>query len=205
VTPYLHILTTEGASSSEIQTYLHHDKTFGHVKAQKILHLVEAEADFDLGRTPIKDAAGPNDFPHMLAAEEWAEARKHFRFPRKSGGGYQFVTMANYDELLDSARLIEPAKREKIERIIDLFVPMDMQEAELFATVYAAWNNLLLEGHSPTGEDIVRAARENWHEKKSTIPRHKFFEALRLLRDKDCKPAGRGRKVESSPQGSLFA
>jgi hypothetical protein len=82
---------------------------------------------------------------------------------------------------------------------------MDMQEAELFATVYAAWNNLLLEGHSPTGEDIVRAARENWHEKKSTIPRHKFFEALRLLRDKDCKPAGRGRKVESSPQGSLFA
>jgi len=62
VTPYLHILTTEGASSSEIQTYLHHDKTFGHVKAQKILHLVEAEADFDLGRTPIKDAAGPTTF-----------------------------------------------------------------------------------------------------------------------------------------------
>ena len=180
------------------------DKTFGHVKAQKILHMVEARADFDLGRKPIKDAAGPNDFPHMLAAEKWAEARKHFRFPEKSEGGYRFEPMVNYGELLDSARLIDRDTREKIERVIELIVPMDTQSAELFATVYAAWNNLLLEGADPTNDEIIRAAREDWHEDKNKISRHKFIDALRLLRVKDCVPTGRGRKVEDAPQGSLF-
>lgn len=184
---------------------LRRDKTFGHVKAQKILHIVEAEADFDLGRVPIKDAAGPNDFPHMLAAEEWAESRTYFRFPRKATGGYQFIPMTNYNHLLSVAAELEPAQREKITRIIDLFVPMDMQEAELFATVYTAWNNFLIDGKLPTDEEIVSAAREEWHEKKKEIPRHKFFETLRRLKESDWKPAGRGKKVVDFPQGSLFA
>ena len=34
-------------------------KTFGRVKAQKLLHLTEALVKIDLGREPVKDAAGP--------------------------------------------------------------------------------------------------------------------------------------------------
>ncbi len=179
------------------------EKSFGHVKAQKILHMVEGEAEFDLWRQPIRDAAGPNDFPHMLAAEDWAEANQYFRFPKSEDRGYQFESLAKFGELTKAAHGIEPSIRTKIERVIDLFIPMDKQKAEVFATVYAAWNNLLIEKRKPTDDEIIRAAREEWHPSKLDIPRPEFVEALRLLKDKNCAPTGRGRLVQPPPQGRL--
>lgn len=109
------------------------DRTFGHVKAQKILHLVEVAANFDLGRAPIRDAAGPNDFQHMLAVERWAAEGERFEFV-KNGSGYSFKTLQGYDKLLALAGEIDPLTRPRIEKIIDLFIPMDMGAAEVFAT-----------------------------------------------------------------------
>jgi restriction endonuclease S subunit len=179
------------------------EKTFGHVKAQKILHMVEAEAEFDLGRQPIRDAAGPNDFPHMLAAKDWAEANRYFRFPKTKERGSQFEPLAHFAELAKAAHGIEPSIRTKIETIIDLLIPMDTQKAEVFATVYAAWNNLLIESRKPTDDEIIRTAREDWHPDKLDIPRAKFVEALQLLKDKNCKPTGRGRFVPPPLQARL--
>lgn len=180
------------------------DRSFGHVKAQKILHMVEAEAGFDLGRAPRRDAAGPNDFPHMLAAEDWAMATKHFSFS-KSGEGYTFKPLTNFDDLTKAARAIEPVTRTRIERVIDLFIPMDMQQSEVFATVYAAWNNLLIEGKPISDDTIINAAREDWHPNKLKIDRVEFVKALHQLRDKNCTPSGQGKFVQPSQQTDLFA
>jgi len=44
----------------------------------------------------FKDAAGPNDFPHMLKAEEWAKERRFFEFVSRGGGkGYDFKKLAD--------------------------------------------------------------------------------------------------------------
>jgi len=152
-----------------------------------------------------RTAAGPNGLSAYAGGGGMGRARKHFRFPRKSGGGYQFVTMANYDELLDSARLIEPAKREKIERIIDLFVQWICKRPNCSPLCTppgtTCCSKAIHRQRRYCGVQLVKIGMK----RRARFPRHKFFEALRLLRDKDCKPAGRGRKVESSPQGSLFA
>jgi hypothetical protein len=179
------------------------DKSFGHTKEQKILHMVEAEAGFDLGRKPTRDAAGPNDFRHMLDAEEWAEANQYFKVSERASGGYQFQPLARYRDLLGFANSIDPATRKKIERVIDVFIPMDMQEAEVFATVYAAWNNLLIEGKAPTDDGIIRAAREEWHSSKLDIFRAKFVEGLRRVRASNLVPRGQGRFVPAPAQGTL--
>jgi restriction endonuclease S subunit len=188
--------------------YEHHkrnnrDKSFGHTKEQKILHLVEAEAGFDLSRKPVRDAAGPNDFGHMLDAEEWAEANRYFKVSERAGGGYQFQALAQYCTLLEFATAIDPAVRKKIERVIDVFIPMDMQEAEVFATIYAAWNNLLIEGKLPTDDEIIRAAREEWHSSKLKISRAKFVEGLRRVRASKFVPQGRRGFVPPPAQGQL--
>ena len=179
------------------------DKSFGHTKEQKILHMVEAEAEFNLGREPTRDAAGPNDFHHMLAAEEWAEANQYFRVTERPTGGYQFQPLAQLGQLLKLANSIDPATRNRIERVIDAFIPMDMQEAEVFATVYAAWNNLLIEGKAPSDSEIIRAAREEWHSSKLDIPRTNFVEALRRIRASNFVPQGQGRFVPPPAQGRL--
>lgn len=179
------------------------DRTFGHVKAEKILHLVEVEADYDLGRAPVRDAAGPNDFPHLLATEKWAAEHRRFAF-QKNGSGYNFKALPDFQKSLAIASDIDAATRARIEKIIDLFIPMDMGTAEVFATVYAAWNNLLIEGKTPTDDDIIRGAREEWHPQKLKIPRQKFAAALRHLKTSDFVPSGRGKFVHASKQQDLF-
>jgi type I restriction enzyme S subunit len=179
------------------------DKSFGHTKEQKIIHIVEAVTGLDLGRQPIRDAAGPNDFHHMLAAEEWAETNRYFKFSERGGAGYQFQPLAQFRELLDLAKTIDPLIRKETERVIDLFVPMDAQEAEVFATVYAAWNNCLIEGTAPTDDEIIGAAREDWHPSKLKISRAKFVEGLRQIRASKLIPDGRGRFVPPPAQSQL--
>jgi type I restriction enzyme S subunit len=80
---------------------------------------------------------------------------------------------------------------------------MDMREAEVFATIYAAWNNLLIEGKAPTDDEIIRAAREEWHSSKLQILRAKFVEGLRRVRASNFVPQGRGRFVPAPAQSVL--
>jgi type I restriction enzyme S subunit len=74
--------------------------------------------------------------------------------------------------------------------------PMTTKQAEIFATVYAAWNNLLIDGEPITDERIVHAAREDWHSDKRSIPRDKFFTAIEWIRTKGICPEGKGKRVE---------
>ena len=74
-------------------------------------------------------------------------------------------------------------------------LPLNLQRSEVVATVYAAWNNLLLDGQSPTDEQIVLAARENWHPDKLLIDRDNFFKTIDWIRKKNICPQGKGKRV----------
>ena len=49
--------------------------------------------------------------------------------------------------------------QEQLDRIHDLLVPMDTKEAEIFATVHAAWNNLIIDGIDTTDTNILYEAQ----------------------------------------------
>ena len=170
------------------------EKTFGRVKEQKSLHLVESIGRLDLGRHPMKDAAGPNDFTHMLKAEEWAKAHGFFEMVKRDGG-YDFKKLSAFDEHFSRARQALAPYLPQLESAIDLLVPMDKEEAEVFATVHAAWNNLLIDGLAVTDDAIVTAAREGWHADKLGIPKDKFRAAIALIRQKNLAPDGTAKYV----------
>ncbi|MCF6282461.1 MAG: restriction endonuclease subunit S [Candidatus Polarisedimenticolaceae bacterium] len=177
--------------------------TFGHVKAQKTLHLVESIGGVELGRKPIKDAAGPNDFQHMLNAEAWAKENQFFEFvSRSEGKGYDFKKLLRYDELMAGVFATIKPYQKRVERVIDLIIPKKSRETELIATVYAAWNNLILDGCEITDKAIIREARENWHADKMKIPVTEFQQAIRFIRDKGIIPDGKAKRVGG--QENLF-
>lgn len=172
----------------------HREKTFGRVKEQKVLHLVEAIAKIDLGRQPMKDAAGPNDFQHMLKAEEWAKSHGFFEMV-KLEGRYEFRKLSAFDKCLsDACKTLEPYLS-RLESVIDPLVPMDKEEVEVFATVHAAWNNLLIDGAEVTDNAVVSAARDGWHADKLKIAEHKFRSAIELIRKKGLVPDGSAKYV----------
>lgn len=176
---------------------LHPDKLpyFGHVKAEKISHLVEAHLGLDLERQPFKDAAGPNDHPHLKKVEHRARKANWFEVTRLATGRYEFRPQSGFGHLLTKTQQALGGRLGEVERLLELMLPMNMRQAEILATVYAAWNNLLLLGKSPSDEEIVLEARDNWHESKLKIDRSKFFRAVEWMREKGLVPVGRGRVV----------
>lgn len=175
------------------------EKTFGRVKVQKVLHLTESIAKIDMGRQPMRDAAGPNDFQHMLKAEEWARTHNFFEMVKRDGG-YDFKKLNAFDEHLSRAYQALAPYLPQLESVIDILVPMDKKEVEVFATVHAAWNNLLIDGAKVTDGAIVSAAREGWHADKLDIPVDKFHQAIALIRQMGLVPNGTAKYVGGQQQ-----
>ncbi|MDO8263734.1 MAG: restriction endonuclease subunit S [Gallionella sp.] len=184
------------------RAYQHHEHSpkylanFGHVKAEKIVHLVEAHLGIDLEREPVKAAAGPNDFSRLINAESrarkmnWFDVRK-----QKKDGAYVLTKGDKFDALLLKTRNALGERAGEVDILINKLLPLNRRQAEIVATLYAAWNNLLLLGCSSSDDDIVCEARENWHDSKLKIERDKFFRGLKWMREQGLVPAGKGRHV----------
>lgn len=169
----------------------------GHVKAEKISHMVEAHLGIDLERDPVKDAAGPDDYPHLLRVEHRAKMAGYFLFRRTKGSGYKITKYRKFDSLIERTRSALDERNRDIDELFKLMLGLDTKQAEIFATVYAAWNNLLLDKQPITDEAIVFEARENWHPDKLKIKRTRFFEAIKWMKEKAVIPTGKGKKVNS--------
>ncbi len=119
----------------------------------------------------------------------WFDVRK------QKDGAYVFTKRANFDALLLKTRNAFGERADVVDVLINKLLPLNRRQAEIVATLYAAWNNLLLLGRSPSDEDIVFEARENWHDSKLKIERYKFFRGLKWMREQGLVPAGKGRHV----------
>ncbi|CAE6507542.1 Type I restriction-modification system, specificity subunit S (modular protein) [Nitrosomonas nitrosa] len=196
------VATTSPEFAANVLAYAHNwhaaqqrDHTFGRVKAQKVLHMAESVADVDMGRQPIKDAAGPNDFQHMLRAEDWAKANLFFEFtPRLTGNGYDFKKLGDYNKLIGGALEAVKPYKDKLKKIIALMMPMNTREAEVLATVHAAWNNLLLDNAEVT-DDKIHEACKTWHERKQPITEAEFRKAITTIRNNGIVPDGTAKRV----------
>jgi hypothetical protein len=194
------ITTTDLHAGLLAMAYAQHEANgkltlFTHVKAEKIAHMIEAHAGIELGRWPVKDAAGPNDFPHLRKVEHRAKKANYFDFRRLDGGAYRVHKLNGFDRLITRTRGVLGDRTREVDQLLRWMTPMTVRKAELVATVFAAWNNLLLSGKQPSDEQIVAEARENWHAKKLTIDRRNFFAVLNQLRNAGIEPLGRGKYI----------
>lgn len=171
---------------------------YGHVKAEKISHLVESHLGIDLERVPYKDAAGPNDYAHLKKVESrarksgWYEVRQ-----TQNSRAYVFSRLRGFDALVDKTIHKLGDRLSEVDALLKLLLPMNTRQAEIVATLYAGWNNLLLLGQTPSDEDVVYESRENWHTDKLNIERDKFFKALVWMRKHGLVPMGKGRYVKN--------
>ena len=193
-----------GITALALKKHIEKDQqhSFHHVKAEKIVHLSEYILNIDLNRNPVKDAAGPNDFPHAKKVE--SRARKAgFYSVHKKGDYYDYKQGNSFNKVIQKAQDSLGEKADALSQIIDILAPMSTQQAEIVATVYAAWNNLLLTQEEFSDEDIVTEARENWHKSKLAIERDKFFNAIEWVKKNQILiPKGNGKIVEAKTEKS---
>jgi type I restriction enzyme S subunit len=77
------------------------------------------------------------------------------------------------------------------------------EEAEIIATLFAAWNDFLIDGHSPNDDEIVREVRENWHEEKRRFAPVKLRQWLDWLRESGLVPTGKPPHTRHQAQLAL--
>ncbi|GMV61743.1 MAG: hypothetical protein AMXMBFR74_09120 [Parvibaculum sp.] len=172
--------------------------TFGRVKFQKLLHLSEAHlAIEEVEGNYYRDAAGPFDTQMMrsvhsqLARQSWIMAEE-----RKGGKGTSYRRgdkVQSYKSYFDR---YFGDRQEAIDDLLALLRAAGTQQVEIVSTAFAAWNDLLLEGKTPTDDEIVELILNDWTDSKRKIAPERWRRALDWMRTKKLVPRGLGRHTK---------
>nr|WP_295981182.1 restriction endonuclease subunit S [uncultured Agrobacterium sp.] len=182
--------------AAEIVHQLHNDNRFGSVKHEKIVHLCELHLGLqdDLDRHAYKEAAGPYDPKARRSVESIFRQQKWFDTTKPDGNRVVYVPLekaGGHNEYFD--RYFGDQKPE-VQSIIDILRPLNTERCEIVATLYAVWNDFLIDGKQPTEEEIVASVLQ-WHPKKQQIAKDRWLAALPWMRQKGLIPKGIGEKT----------
>lgn len=174
-------------------------RLLSHIKCEKLSHLVESHLQIPLGRQPVKDAAGPDDYPRLKMVEHRAKMAGYF-VVQKNKIGHTYLSGKNLDKAISKFESgLSADQKNRVNQLLALFLKFDLEQAEIVATVYAAWNNLIITGNArPTEAEIVQEARYNWSDRKLTLEESRFYHAIQWMRKEDINliPVGYGAYVD---------
>jgi type I restriction enzyme S subunit len=184
--------------SAEIVTRLHREPTFGRIKHQKIFHLCEHVARIsEIQGEYHREAAGPLDNRLIYANEAELKKQHWFKTVRRDGHGHCYEPMAKVGGHRKYADRYWPTQLALIERLIELMRTWKTDRCEIFSTVYAAWNDLILWQRPVTDDAVVHEILNRWHSAKRQIPETRWRKAIQWVRENGFEPTGFGRATAS--------
>jgi type I restriction enzyme S subunit len=167
---------------------------FGRTMSMKIGYLAEAHLGLSLGWQPERQAAGPWD-PWISEFDAMGRRVGWFTVTEKSLGNghtkYDYTPKTALKEKAAEAVAILGKQKGEFDRMLSLFADRSTEEAEIISTLFAAWNDFLIDGKSPSDDDIVREVRENWHVSKQRFTPSRLATWLKWMRDNRLVPQGR--------------
>ncbi len=173
---------------------LHTRPTFGRVQLEKCLYLAEAYVGVDLEGEFKRAAAGPLDAEYLYKLE--SAAQKNGWFVKRTIAGdktrHTYHPGAKSAQLLAAAEKYLGAGKARMDHLLGWMEKFDTERAEIVATLFAAWSDLLRAGVSVTDDAIITEVRENWHESKKRFEPARLRIALGWMREHALVPPGTG-------------
>ena len=168
---------------------------FGRTAAMKLLYLAEAHLGLNLDGKPLREAAGPFDRWIYQFEEEGAQQKWFKTVEGSTSEGHTKIEYRPGPALKAKAALAESAltsaQHKEFDRLLTLFADRTTEEAEIIATLFAAWNDFLIDGLTPGDDEIICEVRENWHAKKKRFTPTQLQQWLGWLRQNALIPKGR--------------
>ena len=189
------LATYRAAVTCNIIKYMQPNQAFGRTFAMKLLYLSQQHIGFETHLEFEREAAGPFD-QWIYDFERGGVAAGWFGLVEKplSNGNtkieYQ-VKSAIEGPLAVIKNVGSAEQRKELERLLALFTDKKTEEAEIVATLFAAWNDFLIDGKSPTDDEIVQEVRENWHESKERFSPAQLKQWLEWMLKNKIVPQGR--------------
>lgn len=164
----------------------------GRIKLMKIMYTTEHHLGFDFDTNYIRQAAGPYD-KVIEECENIICRRKGWFTISKGYYGVSYIPTDNInDYLFYYNELFQPYDAE-ICKIICFFKDLKRRHAEIVATLYAAWNDFIIEGKSVSDEQLINEVINNWHERKKRFKRETWELWLRKMKEAGLIPNGYGK------------
>ena len=175
--------------AAEIIDRLHEHPTFGHVKFEKLMFLVEQLCEIDTGSTYLRKAAGPYDNRALRSIDSQLRRRQWFD-AQKEGDRYRYMPMQKRGGHKQYFGRYFPGINATFDTILEAFRTLDTERCEIVATLMAAWQDLLRSGATVTDQLVVHEVLNNWHESKQRIPEDRWLKALEWMRSQGFVPKG---------------
>ena len=196
---------TETLVAAEIVGRLAHMRTFGRVKFQKAIYLAETHANVnELRGKYLRAAAGPLDreLVDRLETELVRTGKVEVEQPDGAGGGVTYRTRDGCRFASEALTAALGDRKSKLDHIITVFADLDTKATEAVATLYAVWNDFLLDGKDPTDSDITSGVLDHWHpEKREKFRVEELNIRLGWMRRNGLVPSGTGPRTHT---GRLF-
>jgi hypothetical protein len=176
--------------------------SFGRTKLAKLFYLADARTKLQLKTQYLREAAGPLD-PRALYHKDIgieALAEKHGLFRALSHGRMiRYESLPSLQGFRKMAQRLLGEDEVEVRRIASLFRDLDTDQAEIAATLFACWNDLLLQGARADEEAIIREFGERWNPSKTRFPRSRLVRALQWMVANSLIPNG-NRKAKTAPR-----
>ena len=167
--------------------------TFGRVQQMKLVYLIPHVLVQESQVHARREAAGPLD-PAIHKIESLAK-RKNWFITQKIGSRYVYRPGPKIDEAVEFAMERFGDKAGRVDWLLGQFAKMDTEQAELVATVFAVWNDHLIDGHEPSDDEVVVGVH-GWHPEKVTkFAPDRIIKCLQWMRHNSFVPTGIGPKT----------
>lgn len=179
------------------------------VKVHKITYLAETHLGIDaLQGNYLREAAGPLDRVLREETERSLEAAAYYRTNQTDGTGtaVTYTPLAKAGQHKAELATLLGSKAEALRSLIAMLADLDRRATEAVTTLYAVWNDALLDGETPDDAAIINGVLHEWHEEKGK----KFKDSdlrhwLDWMKRNGLKPRGQGPRTAHTTARDMFA
>lgn len=180
---------------------------FGRTAAAKMMYLAQVHIGLDLDLKPEREAAGPldtwiYDFERQGQDKRWFEVNEKTLANGRKKTEYRCLSALS-EPAAKTEALMSPGQKTEFDRLIYALADKKTEEVEIITTLFAVWNDFLIDGVQPTDAQIISDVRENWHESKARFTPAELGRWLDWLRRENIIPRGLPPRTVQQPRLNL--
>jgi type I restriction enzyme, S subunit len=168
------------------------DQSFTDIKFQKVQFLAEHIVEADLNLNYYCQAAGPYDNKFMHTIYNDFHKQKWFDFKNK-----RFIPLEKKEKIEDYYRGYFAPVQKQLNKLFNLLYPTSEAEAEIIATLYAVWNNRIIEGRTTGDGELIKEFYQ-WSDRKQQYTKGQVTTGLKWLRKHQMEPKGFGKLIKKA-------
>ena len=181
--------------NAKIVEKFNNNNIFSAISDEKLIFITEKVLELPLEGKYKKAVAGSldkkarNEVKKIFKELNWFDV-----IEGDSGQKEQYIPLDNLCEYNDLYNKCFSNKRQEIDRVLNLFTGQNLSKAEPVATLYAVWNNLLIDNKECSDEIIIKGFYE-WSNRKARYNKNDLLDLLVWMRYHNLIPEGKGEKI----------